>query len=127
MGMCFFRSRKESFGSLSLAEPALRGSGPRGHIRPYETQARDGEHAFHGCTLRLRRARQREDETLFDRAFQARQHHPGPGHVERLPRLADGVQSVRINDGSTNIAACLTGITDSLASAELGERIVARA
>ncbi|WP_406730189.1 hypothetical protein [Streptomyces sp. NBC_01794] len=47
--------------------------------------------------------------------------------MERLPRLADGVQSVRINDGSTNIAACLTGITDSLASAELGERIVARA
>ncbi|WP_435882545.1 hypothetical protein [Streptomyces bobili] len=40
---------------------------------------------------------------------------------------ADGVQSVRINDGLTNIAARLPGIVDSPAAAELGERIAARA
>nr|WP_250847410.1 tetratricopeptide repeat protein [Streptomyces hygroscopicus] len=40
---------------------------------------------------------------------------------------ADGVQSVRINDGLTNIAARLPSIPDSPAAAELGERIAARA
>ncbi|MEV4339097.1 tetratricopeptide repeat protein [Streptomyces sp. NPDC049590] len=40
---------------------------------------------------------------------------------------ADGVQSVRINDGLTNIAARLPSIPDSPAAAELGERITARA
>ncbi|MEU3633032.1 tetratricopeptide repeat protein [Streptomyces fradiae] len=40
---------------------------------------------------------------------------------------ADGVQSVRINDGLTNIAARLPGTADSPAAAELGERIAARA
>ncbi|MFB7461323.1 tetratricopeptide repeat protein [Streptomyces sp. NPDC056188] len=39
---------------------------------------------------------------------------------------ADGVQSVRINDGLTNIAARLPSIPDSPAAAELGERISAR-
>ncbi|MCX4573455.1 hypothetical protein OHB41_09725 [Streptomyces sp. NBC_01571] len=39
---------------------------------------------------------------------------------------ADGVQSVRINDGLTNIAARLPGLPDSPAAAELGERITAR-
>ncbi|GGU59974.1 hypothetical protein GCM10010211_26250 [Streptomyces albospinus] len=39
---------------------------------------------------------------------------------------ADGVQSVRINDGLTNIAARLPGIPDSQAAQELGERIAAR-
>ncbi|GHF41402.1 hypothetical protein GCM10010359_50040 [Streptomyces morookaense] len=38
----------------------------------------------------------------------------------------DGVQSVRINDGLTNIAARLPSIPDSPAAAELGERIAAR-
>ncbi|MGW8730515.1 tetratricopeptide repeat protein [Streptomyces sp. NPDC055808] len=40
---------------------------------------------------------------------------------------ADGVQSVRITDGLTNIAARLPSIPDSPAAAELGERITARA
>lgn len=40
---------------------------------------------------------------------------------------ADGVQSVRINDGLTNIAARLPGIADSPAVQELSERIAARA
>lgn len=40
---------------------------------------------------------------------------------------ADGVQSVRINDGLTNIAARLPGIPDSPAAQQLGERIAARA
>ncbi|MEU0838390.1 tetratricopeptide repeat protein [Streptomyces sp. NPDC005962] len=40
---------------------------------------------------------------------------------------ADGVQSVRINDGLTNIAARVTSMPDSPAAAELGERIAARA
>lgn len=40
---------------------------------------------------------------------------------------ADGVQSVRINDGLTNIAARLPSISDSSAAAGLGERIAARA
>ena len=40
---------------------------------------------------------------------------------------ADGVQSVRINDGLTNIAVRLTSMPDSPAAAELGERIAARA
>jgi tetratricopeptide (TPR) repeat protein/transcriptional regulator with XRE-family HTH domain len=40
---------------------------------------------------------------------------------------ADGVQSVRIDDGLTNIAARLPSISDSSAAAELGERIAARA
>lgn len=40
---------------------------------------------------------------------------------------ADGVQSVRINDGLTNIAARLASVPDSPAAAELGERIAARA
>lgn len=39
---------------------------------------------------------------------------------------SDGVQSVRINDGLTNIAARLPGIPDSPAAVELGERITAR-
>lgn len=39
---------------------------------------------------------------------------------------ADGVRSVRINDGLTNIAARLPSIPDSPAAAELGERIAAR-
>ncbi|MFT2019110.1 tetratricopeptide repeat protein [Streptomyces sp. 796.1] len=39
---------------------------------------------------------------------------------------AEGVQSVRINDGLTNIAARLPGIPDCPAAAELGERIAAR-
>jgi hypothetical protein len=37
------------------------------------------------------------------------------------------VQSVRINDGLTNIAARLPSIPDSPAAAELSERIAARA
>ncbi|WP_055592432.1 hypothetical protein [Streptomyces hirsutus] len=40
---------------------------------------------------------------------------------------ADGVQSVRINDGLTNIVARLSAVPDSPAAAELGERIAARA
>jgi transcriptional regulator with XRE-family HTH domain len=40
---------------------------------------------------------------------------------------ADGVQSVRINDGLSNITARLPSIPDSPATAELGERIAARA
>jgi tetratricopeptide (TPR) repeat protein len=40
---------------------------------------------------------------------------------------ADGVQSVRINDGLTNIAARLPSLPDSPAAAELGERIAGRA
>ncbi|MBT3151467.1 hypothetical protein HTV45_11330 [Streptomyces sp. CHD11] len=40
---------------------------------------------------------------------------------------ADGVQSVRINDGLTNITARLASVPDSPAAAELGERIAARA
>ncbi|SOE12145.1 hypothetical protein SAMN06272775_3136 [Streptomyces sp. 2323.1] len=40
---------------------------------------------------------------------------------------ADGVQSVRINDGLTNIAARLPGIPDSPAVQELAERIATRA
>jgi hypothetical protein len=40
---------------------------------------------------------------------------------------ADGVQSVRINDGLTNIAARLPSIPDSPAATELSERIAARA
>ncbi|MFH8582848.1 tetratricopeptide repeat protein [Streptomyces celluloflavus] len=39
---------------------------------------------------------------------------------------ADGVQSVRINDGLTNIAARLPGIPGSPAAAGLGERLAAR-
>uniref|UniRef100_A0AAU2UW11 Uncharacterized protein n=1 Tax=Streptomyces sp. NBC_00003 TaxID=2903608 RepID=A0AAU2UW11_9ACTN len=40
---------------------------------------------------------------------------------------ADGVQSVRINDGLTNIAARLPSMPDSPAAAELGERLATRA
>ncbi|MFJ6661272.1 tetratricopeptide repeat protein [Streptomyces sp. NPDC091377] len=39
---------------------------------------------------------------------------------------SDGVQSVRVNDGLTNIAARLPSIPDSPAAQELGERITAR-
>lgn len=39
---------------------------------------------------------------------------------------ADGVQSVRINDGLTDIAARLPGIPDTTAAQELGERITTR-
>jgi hypothetical protein len=40
---------------------------------------------------------------------------------------ADGVQSVRINDGITNIAARLPGIPDTAAVQDLHERLATRA
>lgn len=40
---------------------------------------------------------------------------------------ADGVQSVRINDGSSNIAARLSQLPNTAATQELKERLAARA